>query len=102
MRVIDWEYGGMGDRYFDLGNFAVNLQMTDAQETALLAAYFGEATPDAHRRLKLMRLASDLREAAWSYLQSAVSKQESPQAYLKRGNEHMERFQREARNVGLV
>jgi aminoglycoside phosphotransferase (APT) family kinase protein len=24
MRIIDWEYGGLGDRFFDLGNFAVN------------------------------------------------------------------------------
>ena len=24
IRIVDWEYAGMGDRYFDLGNFAVN------------------------------------------------------------------------------
>jgi thiamine kinase-like enzyme len=102
MRVIDWEYGGMGDRYFDLGNFAVNLQMTDEQETAFLRAYFGEATPASLRRLKMMRLASDLREATWSYLQSALSKLKSPQYYMERGNEHLERFRKEAKASGLV
>ena len=24
LRIVDWEYAGMGDRYFDLGNLAVN------------------------------------------------------------------------------
>jgi len=102
MRVIDWEYGGMGDRYFDLGNFAVNLQMSDGQEKALLQAYFGDATPEAQRRLKLMRLASDMREATWSYLQSALSKLHPPQYYLDRGNVHLERFRNEAKASGLV
>ena len=32
----------MGDRYFDLGNFAVNNELDDAEEEELLAAYFGE------------------------------------------------------------
>ena len=25
--IVDWEYAGMGDRYFDLGNFAVNNEL---------------------------------------------------------------------------
>ena len=24
VRIVDWEYAGMGDRYFDLGNLSVN------------------------------------------------------------------------------
>ena len=27
--IVDWEYAGMGDRYFDLGNFAVNNELDD-------------------------------------------------------------------------
>ena len=27
LRIVDWEYAGMGDRYFDLGNFAVNNEL---------------------------------------------------------------------------
>ena len=42
VQIIDWEYAGMGDRYFDLGNLAVNNQLDDDQESALLEAYFGE------------------------------------------------------------
>ena len=32
MRIIDWEYAGMGDRWFDLGNFAVNNELGDEDE----------------------------------------------------------------------
>ena len=46
LRIIDWEYAGMGDRYFDLGNFAVNNELDDEDEERLLDAYFGEP-PDA-------------------------------------------------------
>ena len=40
--IVDWEYAGMGDRFFDLGNFAVNNELDDADEERLLEAYFGE------------------------------------------------------------
>ncbi len=44
--VVDWEYAGMGDRYFDLANFAINNELTEDQHPELLADYFGEeATP---------------------------------------------------------
>src|SRR5829696_303689 len=29
MQIIDWEYAGMGDRWFDLGNFAANNQLAE-------------------------------------------------------------------------
>ena len=74
MRIIDWEYAGMGDRYFDLGNFAVNNELGDEDEERLLTAYFGKP-PDARRiaALKLFRYMSDLREAMWGVVQSAIS-----------------------------
>jgi thiamine kinase-like enzyme len=74
IQLIDWEYAGMGDRWFDLGNFAVNNQLDDEQEAQLLEAYFGEP-PDDRRRatLKLFRFMSDFREAMWGVVQRGVS-----------------------------
>jgi thiamine kinase-like enzyme len=74
MQLIDWEYAGMGDRWFDLGNFAVNNELGDEEEAQLLEAYFGEP-PDARRRatLKLFRFMSDFREAMWGVVQAGVS-----------------------------
>jgi thiamine kinase-like enzyme len=72
--IVDWEYAGMGDRFFDLGNFAVNNELTDVDEERLLEAYFGEpATPRRRAALKLFRFMSDFREAMWGVVQSSVS-----------------------------
>jgi thiamine kinase-like enzyme len=73
IRIVDWEYAGMGDRFFDFGNFAVNHQLTEDDEACLLAAYFGRVASAQHARLKLMRLMSDYREAMWGVLQEAIS-----------------------------
>ena len=72
--LIDWEYAGMGDRWFDLGNFAVNNELSDDDEEGLLAAYFGEP-PDGRRRstLELFRFISDFREAMWGVVQTSIS-----------------------------
>ena len=74
IQLIDWEYAGMGDRWFDLGNFAVNNEFDDDQEKQLLEAYFGEP-PDERRRatLKLFRFMSDFRETMWGVVQTGVS-----------------------------
>ncbi len=41
--IVDWEYAGMGDRYFDLANFAVNNELDEAAEEELLGEYLGAA-----------------------------------------------------------
>jgi thiamine kinase-like enzyme len=92
LRIIDWEYAGLGDRFFDLGNFAANALLSANDERLLLESYSGAARPEELRRLRLMRLASDLREATWSYLQAKISQVESPAFYLERGRGYLERF----------
>jgi thiamine kinase-like enzyme len=72
--IVDWEYAGMGDPFFDLGNFAVNNELADADEERLLEAYFGEPpTPRRRAALKLFRFMSDFREAMWGVVQAGVS-----------------------------
>jgi thiamine kinase-like enzyme len=74
IRIVDWEYAGMGDRYFDLGNFAVNNELDAEGEAALLSAYF--EAPASERRLaslRLMRFMSDFREAMWGAVQGTIS-----------------------------
>jgi thiamine kinase-like enzyme len=74
MRIVDWEYAGMGDRYFDLGNLAVNNGLGPEQEALLLESYFGaEASAVRLETLRLMRFMSDFREAMWGVLQGTLS-----------------------------
>ena len=74
VRIVDWEYAGMGDRFFDLANLAVNNDLGPAAEERLLQAYF-EGAVDAGRRaaLPLMKVMSDLREAMWNVVQTVLS-----------------------------
>jgi thiamine kinase-like enzyme len=72
--IVDWEYAGMGDPFFDLGNFAANNELGDADEERLLEAYFGEPpTPRRRAALKLFRFMSDFREGMWGVVQTTVS-----------------------------
>jgi thiamine kinase-like enzyme len=72
--IVDWEYAGMGDRFFDLGNLSVNNEFGEEDEDRLLEAYFGEpATSRRRASLKLFRFMSDFREAMWGVVQRSVS-----------------------------
>ena len=78
IRIVDWEYAGMGDPFFDLGNFSINHELDADHDAILLAAYLGErAGPRAPTalaaRLTLMRVLSDFREAMWGVLQQGCS-----------------------------
>jgi thiamine kinase-like enzyme len=71
--IVDHEYAGMGDPFFDLGNLSINNALSDDAQERLLTLYFGEPT-DRHRaRLKLMRIMSDFREAMWGVVQQGLS-----------------------------
>ena len=93
LRIFGWEYAGMGDRYFDLGNLAVNNDLDEDAERSLLEAYFGEP-PDARRLacLRLMRFMSDFREAMWGVVQSTMGQRNTH--YHEYANEHFERLGR--------
>jgi thiamine kinase-like enzyme len=73
IRIVDWEYAGMGDPFFDLGNFSVNHGLTPDEDAVVLAAYDGDVRPDRLARLTLMRTMSDFREAMWGVLQQGIS-----------------------------
>ena len=73
IRIVDWEYAGMGDVFFDLANFAINHELSEEEVRLLLEAYFGQVRAEHERALRLMRFMSDFREAMWGVVQQAVS-----------------------------
>jgi thiamine kinase-like enzyme len=88
--LVDWEYAGMGDPYFDLGNFAVNHELDADGERVLLSCYGG----GEGEALVLMRFMSDFREAMWGVVQQGISTLEFDfGAYAA---EHFERLERTA------
>jgi thiamine kinase-like enzyme len=89
IQIVDWEYAGMGDRFFDLANFSVNHELPDVEIDALLEAYFGELQDEHREHLRLMRFMSDFREAMWGVVQQGISKLDFD--YEDYANRHFER-----------
>ncbi len=94
LRIVDWEYAGMGDPFFDLANFSISHELDPAGRSALVDAYFGELRVEHARALELMRFMSDFREAMWGVVQAAVSELDFD--FAAYASEHFERLERTA------
>ncbi len=71
--LLDYEYAGMNDRYFDLANLSVNAGLSPEADEALLLLYFGNVTTRGQARLALMKIMSEFREGMWAVVQQAIS-----------------------------
>lgn len=72
MWIVDWEYSGMNDPLWDLGDLSVEAGMTAAQDLAMLRAYFGaEPTPAQIGRMIVYKAMCDLLWTLWGLIQHA-------------------------------
>ena len=71
--LLDFEYAGMNDRFFDLGNLSVNCGLDTAGDEELLRLYFGEVSASRLARLQLMKVMSEFREGMWAVVQQTIS-----------------------------
>ncbi|MHB1987531.1 MAG: phosphotransferase [Acidimicrobiales bacterium] len=99
VRILDWEYAGMADPYFDLANFSVNNELGEELDEAVLRHYFGRTSAAAMARLRLMKLVSEAREAMWGALQLVISELEVD--FASYGKERAERFYSLAHGLDL-
>jgi thiamine kinase-like enzyme len=97
--LIDWEYGGFGTAMFDLANLSSNGNFDEADDMALLDAYFGRKVGDDLRRAFLaMKAASALREALWALVSDVhlrtpgVDYKAHARDYLARAQAGFDRF----------
>jgi thiamine kinase-like enzyme len=103
IRIVDWEYAGMGDPVFDLGNFSINHELSPDEDSILLGAYDGPG-PTSDRgarlaRLTLMRTVSDFREAMWGVLQQGISTLDVD--FVAYAGEHFDRLLANATTPGF-
>ena len=73
VRIVDWEYAGMGDRFFDLGNLSIKHDFDVDTDQTLLRAYAGEARRADLRAVRLMRFMGAFFEAMWGVVQQGIS-----------------------------
>lgn len=70
MYIIDWEYAGNNDPMWDLGDLAVEAEMSSIQEHALLEGYFaGSINVYDHARMIIYKAMSDLLWTLWGVIQ---------------------------------
>ena len=99
IRIVDWEYAGMGDPFFDLGQLQ-HQPRTDARTRTRscwppTTARRPSARPDRLARLTLMRVVSDFREAMWGVLQQGISTLDVD--FVAYAGEHFDRLLANAR-----
>jgi thiamine kinase-like enzyme len=72
MWLVDWEYSGMNDPMWDLGDLAVEGQFDSVQEEDMIRAYFGgEPTPAERGRIVIYKAMCDLLWTLWGLIQHA-------------------------------
>ena len=72
MWIVDWEYSGMNDPLWDLGDLSVEAGMDEAQEAEMLRAYFGgEPTAEQKGRVVIYKAMCDLLWTLWGLIQHA-------------------------------
>ncbi len=71
--ILDFEYAGMNDVFFDLGNLSINSAFGPDDDERLLRSYFGEVSAARLARLRLMKIMSEFREGMWAVVQQAIS-----------------------------
>jgi thiamine kinase-like enzyme len=72
MWIVDWEYSGMNDPMWDLGDLSVEGKFGEIQDEEMLHAYFsGEPRPANRGRVVIYKAMCDLLWTLWGLIQLA-------------------------------
>ena len=72
MWIVDWEYSGMNDPLWDLGDLSVEAGFDDNQDEEMIQAYFsGDPRPDQRGRIVIYKAMCDLLWTLWGLIQHA-------------------------------
>jgi thiamine kinase-like enzyme len=72
-RIIDYEYSGMNDPCFELGNACAESKLSQAQLEELIERYFGAALRNRVARAQLWAVMANYGWTLWACIQKAVS-----------------------------
>src|SRR5262249_17415415 len=97
--IVDYEYAGMGDPFFDLGNLAINNALDPHAQELLLGPWRGDVGDVRRARVSLMRIVSDFREAMWGVVQQGISQVEFD--YVDYAERHFARLLTNAADVDV-
>jgi thiamine kinase-like enzyme len=92
MWIIDWEYGGMTDPFFDLGDFVMEHPFTRDEERLIVETYCGEMSEKYFGRLMLYKALSGVWWGVWAMIQHTVSQIDFD--YMEWGRERVARAEK--------
>jgi thiamine kinase-like enzyme len=70
--IVDWEYSGMNDPMWDLGDLSVEAGFTAGQDDEMMRAYFaGDVSTADHGRMVIYKAMCDLLWTLWGLIQLA-------------------------------
>lgn len=88
--LIDWEFSGMNDCYYDLASFLIAAQLTAEAEEEFLTCYCNHPPTDQDRaRLLINKILVHAFEVHWTLMQLAAEKDHD--TYYPYGKEHLDR-----------
>jgi uncharacterized cupin superfamily protein len=71
--IIDWEYAGLGDPWYDLGGFSARNALDDDEERLLISVYNGSPDEGLLSVLRLYRFLVIVAEALWGLTAADVA-----------------------------
>jgi thiamine kinase-like enzyme len=74
--LIDYEYSGNNDPFFELGNTWTECQLDDDHLEELVTAYVGHPAPELIARTRLQATVSRYGWSLWGYIQAATSQED--------------------------
>jgi thiamine kinase-like enzyme len=75
--LLDFEFAGMNDPFFDLGSLSVNGEFALGTDEALVRMYCGSASRSGVARLQLMKIMCLFRQGMWGVVQQALGSVEA-------------------------
>ena len=73
LHIIDYEYSGNNDPYFELGNTCQELEYDENQLREICQEYFGNVSEGKLARMKLNMIMSDVGWTLWAAIQAKIS-----------------------------
>lgn len=73
MWIIDWEYGGKTDPFFDLGDFVMEHPLSRDEERLIIETYCGGMDERLFGRLMLYKIVSGVWWGVWAMIQKKFS-----------------------------
>ncbi len=93
--ILDWEFGGNNDPYWDLGDFSVESDFSDEQDRIFLEAYVGRPPTEAeYSRMMLQKSLVFLLWTLWGVLQHVNKNPRPAYEFASYWDYGMDRFTR--------